>query len=315
MTALLDPPARAATVPPAAGPGPGPRLRVLDARPGASVQDPGRPGLAHLGVTASGPVDRAAFATANRLVGNRPGEAAVEVTLGGLAVVLDVPRWVAVTGAPVPVSLDGRPVADPRCLRVPAGALLRLGTPPRGLRSYLAVGGGIRPAPVLGSRARDSLTGLGPPAVAPGVDLPLGPVPGEPPAVPVELAAPRLPGPATRVRFHWGPRDGVLGPADRALLRRAPWRVSGHCDRVGIRLTGATLAVGDRSLPSEGVPLGAVQVPPSGEPILFLADHPVTGGYPVVGVVADADIDLLGQLRPGDPLRLDAIPSRRDTEG
>lgn len=212
MTALLDPPARAATVPPAAGPAPGPRLRVLDARPGASVQDPGRPGLAHLGVTASGPVDRAAFATANRLVGNRPGEAAVEVTLGGLAVVLDVPRWVAVTGAPVPVTLDGRPVADPRCVRVPAGARLRLGTPPRGLRSYLAVGGGVRPAPVLGSRARDSLTGLGPPAVAPGVDLPLGPVPGEPPAVPVELAAPRLPGPATRVRFHWAPATASSAP-------------------------------------------------------------------------------------------------------
>ncbi|WP_226355623.1 MULTISPECIES: biotin-dependent carboxyltransferase family protein [unclassified Pseudonocardia] len=313
MTTLLDPPARAAR--PAGPSAVGARLRVLEVRPGCSVQDPGRPGLAHLGVTASGPVDRAAFATANRLVGNPPEEAAIEVTLGGLAVVLDTPRWVAVTGAPVPVTLDGRPVADPRCLRVPAGAELRLGTPRHGLRSYLAVGGGVRPAPVLGSRARDSLTGLGPPVVGPGADLPLGPAPGEPPAVPVELVAPRLPGPGTRVRFHWGPRDAVLGPADRSLLRRAAWRVSGHCDRVGIRLTGATLAVGDRSLPSEGVPLGAIQVPPSGEPILFLADHPVTGGYPVVGVVADADIDLLGQLRPGDPLRLDAIVSGRDTEG
>ncbi|WP_325051416.1 5-oxoprolinase subunit C family protein [Streptomyces corynorhini] len=282
-------------------------LTVVRAGVATSVQDLGRPGLAHLGVPASGPADRRSFRLANRLAGNPENTPAFEVTVGGLAVTLSAPRYVAVTGAPAPVTVDGLPVHDATLLRLPAGSVLAIGRPWAGCRTYLAVSGGMEPERVLGSASRDSLTGLGPDPVAAGSRYGLGParpVPG----VPLELAFSVVPcgGPIT-VRFRWGPRHELFGAADRHRLAHAPWRVSAQCDRVGARLTGAALAIGSVDLPSEGTMRGAIQVPPSGEPIVFLADHPVTGGYPVIGVVTDADIDLLGQAVPGDELRLTPV--------
>ncbi|MEV7086568.1 biotin-dependent carboxyltransferase family protein [Streptomyces sp. NPDC093085] len=279
-------------------------LTVVGAGIATSVQDLGRPGLAHLGVPASGPADRRSFRLANRLAGNPENTPAFEVTLGGFSVSLSEPRYVALTGAPAPVTVDGVPVHGARQLRLPAGAVLAIGRPWAGCRTYVAVSGGLEPERVLGSASRDSLTGLGPDAVEAGSRYGLGParpVPG----IPVELAFSVVPcGEPVALRFRWGPRHELFTDADRRRLTRTPWRVSAQCDRVGARLTGAALDIGSVDLPSEGTMRGAIQVPPSGEPIVFLADHPVTGGYPVIGVVTDADIDLLGQAVPGDELRL-----------
>lgn len=291
--------------PPDPGTGPEPAvLTVVQAGPAASVQDLGRPGMAHLGVPASGPADRRSFRLANRLAGNPEDTPALEVTLGGLAITLSTTRHVAVTGAPAPLTVDGVPVDGAPRLWLRAGSVLAIGRPWAGCRTYLAVSGGIEAERVLGSASRDSLTGLGPDPVRAGAEYGLGPV-RPVPAIPLELAFSVVPcgGPAT-VRFRWGPRHELFDAADRHRLTTTPWRVSAQCDRVGARLTGPPLAIGSVDLPSEGTVRGAIQVPPSGEPIVFLADHPVTGGYPVIGVVTDADIDLVGQTLPGDALRL-----------
>ncbi|MER7083647.1 biotin-dependent carboxyltransferase family protein, partial [Saccharopolyspora kobensis] len=148
-------------------------LQVLATGPLATVQDLGRPGLAGIGVGSSGAADSGAFRLANRLVGNDEGAAAIEVTFGGLEVRATRDLTAAVTGAPCPVTVDGRGAAVNSVLRIPAGAVVRLGMPDRGLRSYLAVRGGIAVEPVLGSRATDVLAGLGPEPLAPGAQLPV----------------------------------------------------------------------------------------------------------------------------------------------
>lgn len=269
------------------------------------VQDHGRGGHAAVGVGRSGAADRAAYRLGNRALGNLATAASLEVTLGGLeAEVVGGPLWCCLTGAPATLEADGRPH--------PAGAVvavrrqLRIGTPPRGLRCYLAVRGGIDVPPVLGSRSRDVLAGLGPSPLGTGDVVPVGDevAPGEPgwprvDAVPV----PALTEPAL-LRVVPGPRADLVAEPERLVT--GEWRASAHTDRVGTRLEGgAPLLHRDagRQVPSEGALRGAVQVPPSGEPVLFGPDHPVTGGYPVVGVVVDADVDRAAQLRPGDPVR------------
>ncbi|MFC9425651.1 biotin-dependent carboxyltransferase family protein [Streptomyces sp. NPDC056987] len=282
-------------------------LTVVEAGVATSVQDLGRPGLAHLGVPASGPTDRRSFRLANRLAGNPENTPALEVTVGGLAVTLSAPRYVAITGAPAPVTVDGVPALDGPLVRLPAGSVLRIGRPWAACRSYLAVSGGIETDRVLGSASRDSLTGLGPAPVTAGTEYGLGPA-APVPAVPLELAFSVVPcGGRVTARFRWGPRHDLFSAADRHALTTTPWRISAQCDRVGARLTGPPLSVGPVDLASEGTVRGAIQVPPSGEPIVFLSDHPVTGGYPVIGVVTDADIDLVGQTLPGDELRLTPV--------
>ncbi|GAA4078172.1 biotin-dependent carboxyltransferase family protein [Actinomadura miaoliensis] len=278
-------------------------LTVVAAGPATTVQDLGRHGTAHLGVPSAGPADRRSFTLANRLAGNPENTPALETTFGGLALTLSQPRHVAITGAPVAVRVDGAPAGDATRLYLRAGSVLTLGRPSAGCRTYVAVSGGFEVDRVLGSASRDSLTGLGPEPVRAGTVLRLGPA-RPVPDVPLELAFSVVPsGGVTTVRFRWGPRDGLFGAADRRRLTRTVWQVSAQADRVGVRLTGPPLSIGTVDLPSEGTVLGAVQVPPSGEPIVFLADHPVTGGYPVIGVVTDADVDLLGQAVPGDRIR------------
>jgi biotin-dependent carboxylase-like uncharacterized protein len=278
------------------------RLRVLGCGPLSLLEDLGRPGLSAIGVGRSGAADRAALRLANRALSNPEGAAAVEVTLGGLEVeVLGGPVWLCVTGAPVPVTVGGRDVGSGSVVAAPDRAVVRLGSAPTGLRSYLAVRGGIDVPEVLGSRSHDVMSGLGPAPLSPGMELPVGPPPTAQPAVDHLAASP----PAAEVvlRAVRGPRDDWVHDVD--ALVEAPWSASDRSNRVGIRLSGARLRHVDpaRQLPSEGVWRGGVQVPPGGEPVLFLADHPVTGGYPVVAVVVDADVDRAAQVRPGQPLR------------
>ncbi|MBM9468162.1 biotin-dependent carboxyltransferase family protein [Nakamurella sp. YIM 132084] len=276
-------------------------ITVLRAGPLTTVQDAGRTGHTAVGVSTSGAADLPSYRLAVRLVGAPAGTAALEITLGGLVAVLDADRWVAVTGAPAPLTVAGRPVTGP-LVRVPAGAPLAVGTPAVGLRSYLAVGGGLLVRPVLGSRSTDTLAGLGPPPVADGLHIPIGP--DGPPADDADLAVSRVPADAATARFRWGPRDDRFSAADRAALVGTTWTVSPDSNRVGARLTGARLRSAAGTLPSEGTVAGSLQVPPSGEPIVFLADHPVTGGYPVIGVLTDPDLALLAQCRPGTSVRL-----------
>lgn len=265
------------------------------------VQDLGRPGRAGIGVGPSGAADRGALLLANRLLGNDPGAAAVEVTAGGLDVEIgDEAITFCVTGARCEVSVDGQPVGSHGLVTVPAGSRVVLGAPIDGLRSYLAVRGGIDVPPVLGSRSHDVLSGLGPPPLRPGDVLPVG----RPAGTPVGLDVPPWPrlGDPVVLRAVRGPRADRVSDPD--VLTRTAWTATDRSNRVGIRLSGSAIEhVTADALPSEGLRRGAIQVPPSGEPVLFLADHPVTGGYPVVAVLLDADVDRAAQVAPGRSVR------------
>lgn len=285
-----------------------PALRVVE--PGAltTVQDLGRHGVGHLGVSPSGAADRRSLRLANRLVGNPAGAAALEVTLGGLAVVAGIDVVVAVTGMTVPVSVAGRPAGRNAPLRVAAGEDVRIGTGSRGLRAYLAVRGGVAVPVVLGSRSADLLGGLGPAPLAAGDVVAVGPPPPDWPVVDVAPVPPVLPDDPDGVvlRAVPGPHVDRLGSRGLDVLTRPTWRVGADSNRTALRLEGQTLPTEGAEVAPVGLVRGAVQLPPAGRPVLMLADHPVTGGYPVVAVVLDDDTDLAGQLRPGDALRLSA---------
>lgn len=280
-------------------------LEVLD--PGAltTVQDLGRPGYAHLGVPRSGAVDQPALRLANRLVGNPEGAAGLETTLTGLRVRLRSSGRIAVTGAEALVTVGGRAVAWGSAVSVPAGAEVVLGPATRGLRSYLAVAGGVEVEPVLGSRATDLLSGLGPAPLSAGDLLPVGTAGA---AGAEAEAVPRFPPPV--LGLHLGPRADWFTQAALSALDGSAYEVGPASNRIGLRLTGTPIArAREDELPTEPMVLGAVQVPPSGQPVVFLADHPTTGGYPVIGVVRAADLPVCAQARPGDRLTLRVLPA------
>jgi biotin-dependent carboxylase-like uncharacterized protein len=276
-------------------------LTVLATGPQVLVQDAGRVGYAHLGVPRAGALDAPAAALGNRLVGNPPDAAALEVLLGGLVLRADVGCWVAVTGAEVAVTVDGVARGHGRAEWVSAGAVLRLGMPGTGLRSYVAVAGGIDVAPVLGSRSTDTLAWVGPPPVTAGDVLAIGAAPGVPAGV--EAPLPRRPGP---LRLLPGPRPELL---DRGALTGVRWEVLPASNRIGLRLSGPAVPRPGEELPSEGTVLGAVQVPPDGQPVVLLADRGPTGGYPVAGVVHPDDLWQCAQLRPGESVSFRAVPA------
>ncbi|MEV5510586.1 biotin-dependent carboxyltransferase family protein [Streptomyces orinoci] len=278
-------------------------LTVVRAGALTTVQDLGRTGYAHLGVPRGGALDQRAHRLANRLVGNPEEAATLETTLTGCAVRAGRAVVAAVTGAPCPVTVDGRPAAWGRALRIPAGAVLELGTAVYGVRSYLAVAGGVAVPPVLGSRSTDVLSGTGPAPLAEGARLPLG---TPPPAPPVAVDAVPHPGPVRELVLPLvpGPRDDWFAPEALRALAAGGFRVSAAGNRIGLRTEGPALErVREGELPSEGMVLGAVQVPPDGRPVLFLADHPTTGGYPVIGVVPARCLDSAAQTRPGTRVR------------
>lgn len=272
-------------------------LEVLRSGLVSTVQDLGRPGFAHLGVPRSGAADRASLTLANRLIGNPPATAGIETTVLGIDVRFRDARWVAVTGAACPVRVDGRPGAWQAPQFVPAGAVLSLGPVLNGIRTYLAVAGGITCPPVLHSRSTDTLSGLGPPPLKPGTELPLGPYRESPSAVDV---APRAHLQSTiRVRLSPGPQHAWF-PQD---ILHARYEVTTDANRVGVRLAGPPVRSARRDgMQSEGMVLGAVQIPADGRPIVFLTDHPTTGGYPVIGVVDPEDLWMVAQAAPGTGL-------------
>lgn len=287
-------------------------IEVLDPGPLATVQDLGRGGHRALGVCASGAADQAAHRLANRLVGNDPAAATIEITLGGLWIRARDAVTVALTGARCSLGAS-IPLAWATPVSLVPGTTLRLGTPAGGLRSYLAVRGGIDVPPVLGSRSTDTLSGLGPQPLAAGDRLDIGTATTGPPSeIPTDLtAAAGGPGSTRAVTALPGPRRDLFGDAGWQSLTSARWQVDATSNRIGLRLSGPQLrrAPGPE-LPSEPTLPGAVQVPGNGLPIILGPDAPVTGGYPVIAVVAAGDLDALAQLRPGDTLRLTA-PGRR----
>lgn len=272
-------------------------VTVLATGASTSLQDAGRTGQGALGIGRSGACDRASYQLANRLVGNASDAAVLEVTFGGLQLRADDDVVVVTTGARC---AGASPHNAPSALR--AGEELRLGAPISGLRTYVAMRGGLAVEPVLGSRSTDVLAGLGPVAVSMGDVLPVGepeiPMPG------IDVAPVADPESGdVRVRVVPGPRrDWFTDEAWTSLVSQA-YAVTSDCNRVGLRLDGDPLErTRTDELPSEGMVRGALQIPPSGKPVLFLADHPVTGGYPVMAYVVDDDVDRCAQLRPGQTL-------------
>jgi biotin-dependent carboxylase-like uncharacterized protein len=279
------------------------RLTVEAVGPLALLEDRGRTGLAHLGVGRAGAADPASEDHAHRLVGNRPGAACIEATLGQLAFRADATVLVAVTGAPVEIRCGDRTHAVNASFRVPSGEIVALGLPTAGLRTYVAVRGGIDGEPVLGSVSWDTMAQLGTAPLQPGDVLRVGDAAVEEPAIDLAPVA-RIGGEPIELPLLLGPRDDWFTDEAIDRLGRHEFTVTTDTDRVGARLDGPGLPrrrTGE--LASEGVVRGALQVPTSGRPTLFLADHPVTGGYPVIGVVPTASVDRAAQAAPGQVIR------------
>jgi biotin-dependent carboxylase-like uncharacterized protein len=274
-------------------------IEVINPGIAGSFQDQGRRGCSHLGVGRSGAVDRPSHGLANRLVGNDEAAAAIE-TCGGLSLRFHHPAVVAVTGAQGMIEvLHGRPMAVNGVEHLPAGAQLTLRPPMEGMRYYVAVRGGFDVEPVLGSRSFDTLAGLGPRLHA-GQHVAVGPDPMTPITTDLGVRPPW----SDVVHLSAGPRRDWFTPEAWTILTTKPFVVSPSGNRVGARLGGPALErVAIRELLSEGLVEGAIQVPPDGQPIVMLADHPVTGGYPVIAVVERYDLPSIAQARPGATLR------------
>lgn len=292
----------------------------------ALFQDLGRPGQAGQGVSESGALDRASLVEANLCVGNARGAAVLEIAYGGFAIKADRPVTLALTGAPTPTTIRttagqsfGAPVGQPFALD--AGDELMLEFPPQGTRSYLAIRGGFSVEKVLNSAASDTLAKVGPAPIVTGDVL----MPADEPASAVDPYRPRpnaLPkmNDVIDLDIVLGPRTDWFTPIGLSTLLTQEWQVTAESSRVGLRLAGDHPLERSVSteLPSEGTPLGAIQVPHNGQPVLFLADHPLTGGYPVVGVVAAHHLDLASQIPIGAKIRFHAIaafdPFIRETD-
>ena len=255
-------------------------IEVLSWGVAGAVRDGGRPGWAHLGRGRGGAVDLEALALGNRLVGNEPRAGGIE-TSGGLALRIVSPVMIAVTGSPADVNItDGPPLGWGAHTVVPAGAVVRIGRLHGGARTYVAVRGGL---------------------VIDGDRMIVGPDPGRPAS-----HEPAVPRPIERVVRVWpGPRVEWFAPGSWERLIAGEWEVRPDSDRVGARLRGPALERAiPRELPSEGLVEGSIQVPPDGQPIVMLADHPVTGGYPVIAVVDRASLSAVAQAPPGTRLTL-----------
>ena len=286
-------------------------LEVLAPGPLATVQDLGRPGLAALGVGAAGAADRSGLRLANRLVGNPECAAGLELTFGGFRARAAGLLTVALTGAWCPAVAGRRAVGMNAPTTLRPGEILELGTPVEGARTYLAVRGGLDVPPVLGSRSTDLLSGLGPQPVRAGTTLPIGRAAAGFPVVD-QAPVPRRGAGDGPLRILPGPRADWFAPDALRVLSSEAYLVTAESNRIGARLDGPELRRADAAeLAPEGMVRGALQVPPHGRPVLLLADHPVTGGYPVIAVVVDEDVDLAAQLRPGDSVRFRVAGPRR----
>jgi len=260
-------------------------IEVLDAGIATTLQDRGRPGLAHLGIPPAGAVDPRLAALTNRLVGN-PVEAALIETCGNFVMRVSAAVLIATSSELAPLSLA-------------SGDRHRTAVDPDRLWQYVAVRGGIDAVEVLGSRSTDTLSGLGPAVLTAGDVLAVGPEPRTQVAVD---QAPRSDA-ANVARVGPGPRVDWFEPACFERLVAGAWIVS-DSSRIGVRLRGVTLPRRvTTDLPSEGLVRGAIQVPPDSDPVMMLADHPTTGGYPVIAVVHPDDVTTVAQTPPGGSVR------------
>lgn len=279
-------------------------------------QDAGRPGRAAMGVGVSGARDNGAWRRANRLVGN-PDVAALEITGGGLRARAGQDLVLAVTGAPCALTLvaEGQRFAlnMEQAFAMQAGDELHIGPARRGVCSYLAIRGVCPPPEQLGSAARDTLAAVGPEPLTAGGQIFTGPQQACEAVGPAQTPADWLPAAAETVTLDIiaGPRTDWFSEEALSLLTSQPWAVSEQSNRIGLRLNGEQPLARSQhqELPSEGTCMGAIQVPASGQPVLFLRDHPLTGGYPVIAAVAPHHRDLAGQIPPGCLVRFHLISS------
>lgn len=272
-----------------------------------TIQDAGRWGLQSRGVSVAGPMDPVAHRLANALVGNRRGAALLEVTLLGPELEFEDERLVAVAGADFELMLDGRPVPSHAPFTVSAGSHLAFGARRLGARAYVAVSGGIAVAPTLGSRSTHlagTMGGLDGRALMAGDRLPLGD-PSRPQgmALAPQDAVVALPDRHATLRVLPGPQADYFASDALAVLQSAPYVVALNSDRMGFRLEGPRLThARGADIISDAAPLGVLQVPASGQPILLMADRQTTGGYPKLATVIAADMTIAGQLAPADTI-------------
>jgi antagonist of KipI len=301
-------------------------MALLAVRPGmlTTMQDLGRWGYQHRGVPVAGPMDWYSHRLANEMVGNRPDAAALEITLIGPELEASEATTCVVAGAQFDATINGEPVDIRRPFVIPAAHRLRFGLRHRGARATLAVAGGFEAADEFGSRSTSLVSGIGPfggRAVRAGDVLEVARVKGE-----AIIAAPgrslELPAGGARLRAIRGPHDALFTPAALQSLFGARFTVTPQSNRMGYRLDGpALLHVGSADILSDATPIGSVQVPASGQPILLMADRQTTGGYPKIATVITADLPLAGQLAPGDWIefqpctRAEAVTALREREG
>ncbi|MGI9092076.1 MAG: biotin-dependent carboxyltransferase family protein [Mycobacteriales bacterium] len=279
-------------------------ITVVEPGPLTTVQDEGRAGLAHLGVPTAGPADWVSHTLANRLVANPASAAALECTVSGPTLRFDDDARIAAVGARLVV--DGETMSTERTIAVRAGQRVVVGRTAGGVRCYVAVAGGFDVTSVLDSRSTDTLAGIGPRALEAGDRLSIGDVDASTVDSSFALRTGWLSSPGADVRVVVGPHEHWFD--DFTQLLDADYAVTRASDRVGVRLAGPALG---RSRPGEiatcGVVAGAIQVPPDGVPIVLLANHAATGGYPIVGVVCRADLPALGRCAPGDGVSFVAV--------
>jgi biotin-dependent carboxylase-like uncharacterized protein len=286
-------------------------LRIVSAGPGVTLQDSGRHGLLRFGVTGAGPMDPAAHATANSAAGVAPGSAALEVSLGGVELEVDGDALViAVAGGSFVVMADGTALAHPCVLTLGTGVRLSVRAGESGAWTYVAVGGHIDVPPVLGSvstHTRSGLGGLDGRALTAGDALPVR-APSHHEGPPATFDAPWLDRPGDVVRVVLGPQDDYFAADQIAAFLNGPWTLTARSDRMAYVLEGPKLAHAKGfNIVSDGIPMGAIQVPGSGQPIVLMADRQPTGGYPKIATVIGADLGPLAQLRPGAQLRFEAV--------
>jgi antagonist of KipI len=285
-------------------------IRVVEPGPLTTVQDLGRCGYLRYGIPESGPIDRAAFVLANRLVGNPDDAAGLECTLAGPRLEILAPGALAATGAEMPLSVNDRQAPRWRTVAVRAGDIVSLGLAGRGIRGYLAFAGGLDLPLVLGSRAtyvRGQLGGYNGRALRQGDAVRLGAGRPGPARVVHAGSIPRYDGEAT-VRVVLGPQADRFTPAGIATFLEGAYEMLPQSDRMGARLLGPRIAhARGHDIVSDGIPLGGVQVVGDGQPIVLLADRQSTGGYTKIATVCSVDVGRVGQLRPGARLRFQEV--------
>lgn len=279
-------------------------FRVVSAGLLTTVQDRGRWGHQSSGVPVAGPMDLASHDAANAIVGNTPDAATLEVTILGPLIRFDAAARLVVTGADLSAMLDGTALALNQPLGVPAGATLAFGPRRRGARAYVAIDGGVASPILLGSRSTHAGTGLGRPLVA-GDVVPLGTAHERPGLRRPPIA---MPAGGARVRVRRGPQAGASTDAALALLIQSRFVISPQSNRMGYRLTGPVLPLPPMPpMISDATFMGGIQVTPSGEAIVLMADRQTTGGYPQIATIISADLGVAGQLAPGEWLEFEAV--------